>query len=195
MSENEEEVVLDANQSEESNEKSKRKKTNKGGKRGRKKVKEEEEMGHPLSSFEGEDDDLNNHDGNTPKDKRALRLAKNREAAHQFRQRQKQYLSELESKVSELTNENAHNKATLELLRSENQLIREQLNYLRTFISQAVSFSSTFSQSGTISIPPGLAAGLQAAGDILSTPPILPNRPKESSDNETDSKNKKSPNE
>ncbi|PRP74471.1 hypothetical protein PROFUN_06600 [Planoprotostelium fungivorum] len=102
-------------------------------------------------------------------EKRAIRLEKNREAAHQFRQRQKAYLLELESKVSSLTTENAENKAKVELLRSENQLIREQLNYLRAFITQAVSFSLPF-QNNT----GGAAPTLPPLPPGLTLPPGLP---------------------
>jgi hypothetical protein len=66
---------------------------------------------------------------------------KNREAAQQFRLRQKQYIEDLEVKVAGLTRENADSKARLELLLSENKLIKEQLAYVRNFISQAISAS------------------------------------------------------
>jgi hypothetical protein len=42
--------------------------------------------------------------------RREKRLEKNREAAQLFRQRQKQYLEELEKKVDELATENAESK-------------------------------------------------------------------------------------
>ncbi|EGC30580.1 hypothetical protein DICPUDRAFT_92949 [Dictyostelium purpureum] len=73
--------------------------------------------------------------------KRQRRLVKNREAAQLFRQRQKAYIQDLEKKVSDLTGTNSEFRARVELLNSENKLIREQLLYLRNFVTQAVSFS------------------------------------------------------
>eukprot|EP01133_Synstelium_polycarpum_P014172 gene14172-16704_t len=73
--------------------------------------------------------------------KRQRRLVKNREAAQLFRQRQKAYIQDLEKKVSDLTSSNSEFRARVELLGSENKLIREQMGYLRNFITQAVSFS------------------------------------------------------
>ncbi len=79
----------------------------------------------------------------------AIRLVKNREAAQLFRQRQRAYISDLETKVNGLSTENAENKSRVDLLRSENKLIKEQLVYLRNFISQAVSFSLPTSNSSS----------------------------------------------
>ena len=56
-----------------------------------------------------------------------------------FRQRQKAYLQQLETKVQQLSTENEQCKANLELFRSENKLIKEQLAFLRSFISQAMA--------------------------------------------------------
>lgn len=71
----------------------------------------------------------------------SLRLVKNREAAQLFRQRQKAYIRDLEKKVTDLTAAINESRARVELLNSENKLIKEQLLYLRNFITQAVSFS------------------------------------------------------
>ncbi len=71
----------------------------------------------------------------------SLRLVKNREAAHQFRLRQKQYIEDLETKMDILTRENTDSRAKLELLQAENKLIKEQLAHVRAFISQAISAS------------------------------------------------------
>ncbi|EGG23827.1 putative basic-leucine zipper transcription factor [Cavenderia fasciculata] len=81
--------------------------------------------------------------------KRQRRLVKNREAAQLFRQRQKAYIQDLEKKVSDLTSNNSEIRARAELLNSENKLIREQLMYLRNFVTQAVSFSFPKSGSGS----------------------------------------------
>eukprot|EP01119_Soliformovum_irregulare_P008613 TRINITY_DN21718_c0_g1_i1.p1 TRINITY_DN21718_c0_g1~~TRINITY_DN21718_c0_g1_i1.p1 ORF type:complete len:275 (-),score=61.96 TRINITY_DN21718_c0_g1_i1:31-762(-) len=107
--------------------------------RGRKRngAKKEEDSEDSDSDAEEE---LPINDGNKSK-KEKSRLIKNREAAQLFRQRQKAYIQDLETKVNTVTTENADNKAKLELLRSENKLIKEQLAYLRNFISQAIAFS------------------------------------------------------
>jgi len=81
-------------------------------------------------------------EGNEPEDpnesqaKRNRRLVKNREAAQLFRQRQKAYISDLEQKVDKLSTENVALQSKVDLLSAENKLIKEQLGYLRNFISQ-----------------------------------------------------------
>jgi hypothetical protein len=73
--------------------------------------------------------------------KREKRLEKNREAAQLFRQRQKAYIEDLEKKVNKVETENAQNLTKVELLKSENKIIKQQLEYLRKFISDAISLS------------------------------------------------------
>jgi len=68
--------------------------------------------------------------------KRTRRLVKNREAAQLFRQRQKAYIGDLEQKVDKLSTENVALQSKVDLLSAENKLIKEQLGYLRNFISQ-----------------------------------------------------------
>jgi len=68
--------------------------------------------------------------------KRTRRLVKNREAAQLFRQRQKAYIGDLEQKVDKLSTENVTLQSKVDLLSAENKLIKEQLGYLRNFISQ-----------------------------------------------------------
>ncbi|EFA78647.1 putative basic-leucine zipper transcription factor [Heterostelium album PN500] len=99
--------------------------------------------------------------------KRQRRLVKNREAAQLFRQRQKAYIQDLEKKVHDLTTNNSEFRARTELLNSENKLIREQLMYLRNFITQAVSFTFPKGPNGSpngspssMEMPPGLSAPL-----------------------------------
>jgi hypothetical protein len=101
--------------------------------------------------------------------KRERRLERNREAAQQFRQRQKTYIQDLETKVSTLTNENSEFRAKVEILNSENKLIKEQLTYLRQFISQAIAL--TFP---SFAGPPG--AGIQPP------PPLIPLQNNQSGD-------------
>lgn len=71
---------------------------------------------------------------------------KNREAAQLFRQRQKAYIQDLEKKVADLSATNNDFRARVELLNSENKLIKEQLLYLRNFITQ-VSLSHSIPPS------------------------------------------------
>lgn len=69
------------------------------------------------------------------------RLVKNREAAQQFRQRQKQHILDMEAKIKLLDTENSELRTKVELLVSENKIVKDQLLYLRSFIGQAVSVS------------------------------------------------------
>eukprot|EP01098_Paradermamoeba_levis_P010110 TRINITY_DN4232_c0_g1_i1.p1 TRINITY_DN4232_c0_g1~~TRINITY_DN4232_c0_g1_i1.p1 ORF type:complete len:136 (+),score=32.09 TRINITY_DN4232_c0_g1_i1:46-408(+) len=71
--------------------------------------------------------------------KRQKRLEKNREAAQQFRQRQREYITDLEGRVSVLNVTNSEYKIKLESLDAENKILKDQLSYLRSFIGQAVS--------------------------------------------------------
>lgn len=112
--------------------------------------------------------------------KRQRRLVKNREAAQLFRQRQKAYIQDLEKKVADLSATNNDFRARVELLNSENKLIKEQLLYLRNFITQAVSFSfpkSPGSDDGSSSpasllgpLPPGLSLPPEILGAMGNMP-------------------------
>lgn len=74
--------------------------------------------------------------------KKQKRLEKNREAAQLFRQRQKAYIQDLEQKVDSLVSENQQFTNRAELLESENRLLRDQLNYLRNFMTQVMLMSN-----------------------------------------------------
>jgi len=76
------------------------------------------------------------------KQKRQRRLLKNREAAQQFRQRQKEYIQNLERRVSELTNLVGESHKHIELLNTENRLLRDQLVYLYNVMRQNLSATS-----------------------------------------------------
>ncbi len=69
------------------------------------------------------------------------RLVRNREAAQQFRMRQKQHIIDMESKIKLVEAENSELRTKVELLNSENKIVKDQLLYLRSFIGQAVSIS------------------------------------------------------
>lgn len=114
--------------------------------------------------------------------KRQRRLVKNREAAQLFRQRQKAYIQDLEKKVADLSATNNDFRARVELLNSENKLIKEQLLYLRNFITQAVSFSfpkSPGSEDGSATSPSSLLGplppGLTLPPEILGAMGNMPN--------------------
>merc|ERR1711988_730949 len=74
-------------------------------------------------------------------DPRQRRLVKNRAAAQLFRQRQKQHIADLEDRVNELMAENQQLNSRVELLTSENTLVKEQLNYLRASLSNLMSYA------------------------------------------------------
>jgi len=103
--------------------------------------------------------------------KRQRRLVKNREAAQLFRQRQKAYIQDLEKKVADLSSTNNDFRARVELLNSENKLIKEQLLYLRNFITQAVSFSFPKSPGSEESGSPASLLGPLPPG--LTLPPEI----------------------
>eukprot|EP01112_Ceratiomyxa_fruticulosa_P024037 TRINITY_DN950_c0_g3_i1.p1 TRINITY_DN950_c0_g3~~TRINITY_DN950_c0_g3_i1.p1 ORF type:complete len:410 (+),score=108.35 TRINITY_DN950_c0_g3_i1:246-1475(+) len=114
--------------------------------------------------------------------KKQRRLVKNREAAQLFRQRQKEYIVNLERRAAELTQANHEASARVELLSSENKLMKEQLVYLRNFMKQAVSFSFPFDpkvmgftpfQSQTTLTP----HPSPNTNNAVSTPPISINSP------------------
>lgn len=82
-----------------------------------------------------------NEKGPVDNEKRQKRLVKNRRAAQLFRKRQKQYIIDLEKQVNGLASQNAAYSAKVDLLSAENNLIKDQLGYLRSFISKAVQLS------------------------------------------------------
>jgi hypothetical protein len=97
--------------------------------------------------------------------KRQMRLVKNRQAAQQFRKRQKLYIQDLEKRCTTLTAQNASYAAKVELLSTENRLVKEQLEYLRSFVSQAVQVSLTPAAvaGGPLQMPGPLSAALAGA--------------------------------
>jgi len=98
--------------------------------------------------------------------KRQRRLLKNREAAQQFRQRQKEYIQNLERKVTELNTHVGETHKHIELLSTENRLLRDQLVYLYNVMRQNLTLSPTSpsgsSSSFPISISPSTAPPMPA---------------------------------
>lgn len=92
------------------------------------------------SPYNSDEDDVNSTT-DEKKLKRQKRLVKNREAAQLFRQRQKNYIQDLEKKVEGLNAENHQFTSKAELLESENRLLRDQLTYLRGFLSQIMTMA------------------------------------------------------
>jgi len=147
-------------------------------------LKVEEELiliDQPLRTSEGILKELSVED--IKQEKRMKRLAKNREAAQLFRQRQKDYIATLERKANELTSANTEASARVELLSSENKLMREQLVYLRNFMRQAVSFSFPYgvplNNVQTMSLPASSStssssSSTEAIGPLLALPPPDP---------------------
>jgi hypothetical protein len=113
--------------------------------------------------FEEELDDL--QVGEDESDlKKQKRLVKNRKAAQLFRARQKAYIHDLENQVQQLQTQNVELKVKSDLLNSENSLLKEQLLYLRSFITQAVSFSLPCGQNTPMSVPNGNMGGMGGMG-------------------------------
>jgi hypothetical protein len=102
-------------------------------------------------SFSDDEDDLDCGAGDaTSLPERERRLLKNRKAAQQFRKRQKNHILELEARVETLSTENSTLTSQVELLHAENKLIREQLDYMRSFVLNALQFT----------FPPSMAGGM-----------------------------------
>jgi len=78
----------------------------------------------------------NNHNNNDDN-----RLVKNRQAAQLFRQRQKQHIKDLEDKVTAVNEVNVALTAKVDVLKAENKLVKEQLNYLRSFVAAALQYA------------------------------------------------------
>jgi len=85
--------------------------------------------------------------------KKQKRRVKNREAAQLFRQRQKQHIRDLEEEVNSINNRNVDLNTQLEVLRTENAMVKEQLRYLRCFITEGLKFAfpdSKFAELDTV---------------------------------------------
>eukprot|EP00005_Dracoamoeba_jomungandri_P001634 CAMPEP_0174251294 /NCGR_PEP_ID=MMETSP0439-20130205/1158_1 /TAXON_ID=0 /ORGANISM="Stereomyxa ramosa, Strain Chinc5" /LENGTH=190 /DNA_ID=CAMNT_0015331567 /DNA_START=78 /DNA_END=650 /DNA_ORIENTATION=- len=79
--------------------------------------------------------------GETGKGEKQTKLVKNRKAAQQFRKRQKNHIQQLESDVNALSSENTTLKTKVEDLQKENKFIRDQLDYMRNFVMNALQVS------------------------------------------------------
>jgi hypothetical protein len=75
-------------------------------------------------------------------EKHRRRLQKNREAAQQFRERQKIYITSLEKSHITLTADNAMLTAKVEALKAENRTLQESLTYMREVIGQSLQGSA-----------------------------------------------------
>lgn len=114
--------------------------------------------------------------------KRQRRLIKNREAAQQFRQRQKEYIQNLERRVTELNSHVGETHKHIELLTAENRLLRDQLVYLYNVMRQNLSLTTTPSPlSPTASSPSAFTSAMSSSvppsPSIPPTPPPSPISP------------------
>jgi len=71
--------------------------------------------------------------------KKQRRLLKNRAAAQQFRHRQKEYITNLEVQVQELSAYKSESDQKITLLELENKLLKEHLGHLRAFVNQSLT--------------------------------------------------------
>jgi hypothetical protein len=141
-----------------------------------KKTKKQQQQDLILSD---EDDDLDAGDGTLPE--RERRLLKNRKAAQQFRKRQKNHILELEARVETLSTENSTLTSQVELLHAENKLIREQLDYMRSFVLNALQFTFPGGGGGgggmpmhelaKVMMPPSLSRSTSDSSDKDSSRP------------------------
>ena len=128
-----------------------------------------------LNSSLDDYDDLDNNSDQDESSKRQRRLVKNREAAQMFRQRQKAYIQNLEKKVNDLNFENQQHRSKVELLTTENRLLADQLNYLRTFISSIVSMNFPGHQQNIATLP----SFDPSRAHFAAAPPSIHNMPKD----------------
>merc|ERR1711991_755304 len=70
--------------------------------------------------------------------KKQRRLLKNRAAAQQFRQRQKEYIASLETQVEEFGKSHETQSRRIQMLELENSIIKEHLSHLREFVTRSV---------------------------------------------------------
>eukprot|EP00029_Vermamoeba_vermiformis_P007660 TRINITY_DN3375_c0_g1_i1.p1 TRINITY_DN3375_c0_g1~~TRINITY_DN3375_c0_g1_i1.p1 ORF type:complete len:279 (+),score=42.72 TRINITY_DN3375_c0_g1_i1:119-838(+) len=97
------------------------------------------------SIFDDSDDEMNDDENLGGKDEKTKKLLKNREAAQQFRQRQRDHIDVLEKQVQQLIEQRAQYNTQTDALLAENKLVRGQVQYMREFLSQALAFA--FSQN------------------------------------------------
>lgn len=115
--------------------------------------------------FQGLDDEQ--------KQKRQRRLMKNREAAQQFRQRQKEYIQNLEQRVTELNTHVSDSHKHIEMLTAENRLLRDQLVYLYNVMRQNLSVSTPM-LAPSFPVPP---QSVPPSPAVPPTPPPSPCSP------------------
>jgi hypothetical protein len=99
------------------------------------------------------------------------RLLKNREAAQQFRQRQKTYIQDLEQKIEELTTSNMSQGNRAEKLETENKLLKEQVEYLRGFVTQLMASLNPMGMGMGMGMAPNFPMGL--ANNLVTPQPVV----------------------
>eukprot|EP01120_Amphizonella_sp_Union-15-10_P014532 TRINITY_DN7067_c0_g1_i1.p1 TRINITY_DN7067_c0_g1~~TRINITY_DN7067_c0_g1_i1.p1 ORF type:complete len:186 (+),score=38.94 TRINITY_DN7067_c0_g1_i1:46-603(+) len=77
----------------------------------------------------------------TTKKKDDPKLEKNRYAAQQFRQRQRELMSTLETQIKELKKQQTLYKSQTEELQRENDRVRAEVTFMRDFLAEALSFA------------------------------------------------------
>ena len=98
------------------------------------------------------------------------RRLRNREAAHQFRQRQKMYILNLERQMSELTITAKELQNRLRVQTMTNEMLKEHVEFLRNFISKISKQKDT---SGYLDDFPSYSLGLSSIENSLEEhPPI-----------------------
>ncbi len=86
-------------------------------------------------------------------DSRRKRLQKNRQAAQQFRQRQRDHIVQLEEKVRELEQQNKKLEDAASGLELENEKMKIQLSNIQSFIASSVNQIQTNQQLNPQSNP------------------------------------------
>ena len=140
-----------------------------------------------TSPYNSADDQEPKQDVDETKQKSKKRLVKNREAAQLFR-RQKNYIQDLEKKVESLIADNQQTASKAELLESENRLLRDQLNYLRGFLTQIMTMAFPMPTAASTAALAGIpnfnfdsqASAPTANNPVQIPPPMVPTSTKQS---------------
>eukprot|EP00011_Vannellida_sp_DIVA3-517-6-12_P005825 CAMPEP_0114614858 /NCGR_PEP_ID=MMETSP0168-20121206/5869_1 /TAXON_ID=95228 ORGANISM="Vannella sp., Strain DIVA3 517/6/12" /NCGR_SAMPLE_ID=MMETSP0168 /ASSEMBLY_ACC=CAM_ASM_000044 /LENGTH=245 /DNA_ID=CAMNT_0001825917 /DNA_START=23 /DNA_END=760 /DNA_ORIENTATION=+ len=107
-----------------------------------------------------EDDD----DMDIEQKKAAIRKARNRKAAKDFRRRQKKKVEDIVNTNKELEKKNEELETKLKIANNENDVMKEQLNYLRSFVSRVMQAALPAMAAQQLSFP-SMKAGKELGKD------------------------------
>ena len=98
----------------------------------------EQEQKRARSSSDEDYDEDDDDDMDVEAKKAAIRKARNRKAAKDFRRRQKQKVEDIMNRNTELEKRNEELETQLKVASNENDVMKDQLEYLRSFVSRVM---------------------------------------------------------